>query len=79
MSSWKGNERSVKEQILTLSEPHLAAYNTLKVRHLADITERKAADEQFLAHTDYSILRFIRASPGREKFNVESAFAVMQK
>jgi hypothetical protein len=77
MSPWQGNERTVEEQLTSLSEPHLAAFNALKERHEKDISERMATNKPYLFHKDYAILRFIRTST--DNFNVDAAFSTMQR
>ncbi len=64
-------ERSIEEQLASLSPSERAAVDTLKQKW-----ESQPRDHQF---DDAMYLRFARCSPGNEKFNVKAAYKVMQK
>jgi CRAL/TRIO domain len=64
-------ERSVAEQIASLSAEEKKAFDEL--RQWWDEKERE------VSYNDYMILRLLRASPGRDKFNVKSAKKVAEK
>lgn len=76
---WESSERGFDEQLASLEPKQLAAYNSLHEKYTKDIAQRKASGKLVLEHSNYGILNFIRASPGKEKFNVESAWSVITK
>jgi len=65
-------ERSIEEQMESLSPNELKAVRTLKKRWESQATIPHEFD-------DAMYLRFARCSPGPEKFNVETAWKVMKK
>jgi hypothetical protein len=68
---WDTAERTVEDQLASLSEAQLEAFQTLKNKWL-----NKA--ERPIEFNDYMLLRFIRNSPGKEKFNDKTAFKVLE-
>jgi len=64
------NERSFSEQMNSLSPKHKAAFEKLKALW--------NSKPRIVDYSDEMILRFLRTSPGDEKFNVKSAYKVMQ-
>jgi hypothetical protein len=67
---WHREERTVEEQIASLTSDQLEAFRNLKMKW-----EQK--EEKLVEFNDFMILRFIRNSPGKEKFNVDAAWKVM--
>lgn len=65
------DERSVEEQIASLSPSERECFNNLKSRW-----EKKKLDYTF---SDAMYLRFARCSPGSQKFNEEAAWKVMKR
>lgn len=66
------DERSIEEQLASLSESERAAVDTLKQRwESQDPVPHQFDDEMYL--------RFARCSPGSKKFNVDAAWKVMKK
>jgi hypothetical protein len=63
-------ERPISEQIASLQPNHKDAFDKLKTKW--------NSKPRNVSYTDEMILRFLRASPGDEKFNVKSAYKVMK-
>jgi hypothetical protein len=64
-------ERSIEEQIQSLTEAERGCFDNLKEKWAA-----KYPDQPF---SDQMILRFARCSPGTEKFNEAASWKVMKK
>lgn len=61
-------ERSIQEQIASLTETEKKCFDNLKAKW----------EKNYEPFSDEMYLRFARCSPGREKFNEKSAFKVMK-
>jgi len=69
--TWHVEERSVEEQIASLTPDQLEAFKALK-------TKWQNKENKPIEFDDFMLLRFIRNSPGKHKFNVDSAFKVLE-
>eukprot|EP00475_Leptophrys_vorax_P031474 TRINITY_DN47684_c0_g1_i1.p1 TRINITY_DN47684_c0_g1~~TRINITY_DN47684_c0_g1_i1.p1 ORF type:complete len:317 (-),score=89.83 TRINITY_DN47684_c0_g1_i1:92-1042(-) len=69
--SWHVVERPVEEQLADLPEEHKKAFDTFKKKW----TSKK---KHLVEFDDYMLLRFLRASPGKYKFNVDAAYKVLK-
>jgi hypothetical protein len=65
------DERSVEEQIASLTPDEKQCFNSLKEKW-----EQKHPESPF---SDYMYLRFARCSPGTKKFQEKASFKVMKK
>eukprot|EP00475_Leptophrys_vorax_P005370 TRINITY_DN1324_c0_g2_i2.p1 TRINITY_DN1324_c0_g2~~TRINITY_DN1324_c0_g2_i2.p1 ORF type:complete len:295 (-),score=58.43 TRINITY_DN1324_c0_g2_i2:63-947(-) len=72
VTMWGGEDRCIREQIESLTPAQMEAFNELKARW-------EAQSEHPIEFDDFMLLRFIRNSPGKYKFNVDSAYKVLQK
>jgi hypothetical protein len=69
--TWHVEEKSTEDQIAVLSTEHLEAFNELKAKW-------QKKDQKLCQFNDFMLLRFIRNSPGKHKFNVDSAWKVLK-
>ena len=73
------NERSLEEQIAALNEAEKKCFDTLKTEWKSYVESVKKGKEALPSFDDAMLLRFARNSPGKTKFNPETAMKVMKK
>jgi len=64
-------ERPVEKQLASLDDTQTNAFKEIK--------EKWGKKERKVEYDDYTILKFLRASPGKVKFNVKTAYPAMEK
>jgi hypothetical protein len=70
-SQWHVVERPIEQQLADLSEEHKKAFDDFKAKW----NKKK---KHLVEFDDYMLLRFLRASPGKYKFNVDTAYKVLK-